>query len=100
MIRESIQQNIIQIKRKSSRAIRVTLDQGKAIMPIHVISTYAPHSGHNEETRQRRQDVQELLNKTSKQHLIIWEQIQMDSSETETKPKKRDTCDMQDKYRA
>ena len=73
MIHESIQRNIIQIKRQSSRAIRVTLDQGKAIMPIHVISTYAPHSGHSEETRQQHwQDVQELLNKTSKQHLIIW----------------------------
>merc|ERR1712112_337150 len=73
MIHESIQQNFIQIKRQSSRVIRVTLDQDKAIMPIHVISTYAPHSGHNEETRQQHwQDVQELLNKTSKQHLIIW----------------------------
>jgi len=73
MIRESIQRNIIQIKRQSSRAIRVTLDQDKAIIPIHVISTYAAHSGHNEETRQQHwQDVQELLNKTSKRHLIIW----------------------------
>ena len=42
-------------------------------MPIHIISTYAPHSGHSEETRQQHwQGVQELLNKTSKQHLIIW----------------------------
>merc|ERR1712112_100296 len=73
MIHESIQQNIIKIKRQSSRVIRVTLDQDKAIIPIHVISTYAPHSGHNEETRQQHwQDVKELLNKTSKQHLIIW----------------------------
>merc|ERR1712112_250354 len=73
MIHESIRQNIIQIKRQSSRAIMVTIDQDKAIMPIHVISTYAPHIGHNEETRQQHwQDVQELLNKTSKQHLIIW----------------------------
>merc|ERR1712112_425248 len=73
MIHESIQQNFIQIKRQSSRVMRVTLDQDKAIMPIHVISTYAPHSGHNEETRQQHwQDVQELLNKTRKQHLIIW----------------------------
>ena len=73
MIHESIQQNIIQIKRQSSRAIRVTLDQEKAKMPIQVISTYAPHSGHKEETRQQHwKDVNELLNKTSKRHLIIW----------------------------
>ena len=74
MIHGSIQQNIIQIKRQSSsRALRVTLGQEKATMPIHAISTYAPHSGHNEETRQQHwQDVQELLSKTRKQHLIIW----------------------------
>ena len=49
------------------------MDQEKATMPIHVISTYAPHSGHKEETRRRRwQDVNELLNKTCKRHLIIW----------------------------
>lgn len=73
MIHESIHQNIIQIKRQGSRTIRVTLDQDKAAMPIHIISTYAPHSGHSEETRQQHwQEVQELLNKTSKQHLIIW----------------------------
>ena len=73
MIHESIQQNVIQIKRQSSRAIRVTLDQAKATMPIQIISTYAPHSGHKEETRQQHWiDVNELLNKTSKQHLIIW----------------------------
>merc|ERR1712112_289535 len=62
-IHESIQQNIIQIKRQSSRAIRVTLGQEKSTMPIHVISTYAPHSGHKEETRQQHwQDVNDLLN--------------------------------------
>ena len=73
MIRESIQQNIIQIKRQSSRALRVTLCQEKATMPTHAISTYAPHSGHNEETRQQHwKDVQELLSRTSKQHLTIW----------------------------
>ena len=73
MIHESIQQNAIQIKRQSSRAIRVTLGQAKATMPIQVISTYAPHSGHREEIRQQHwNDVNELLNKTSKQHLIIW----------------------------
>ena len=53
LIHESIQQNIIQIKRQGSRAIRVTLGQEKAAMPIHIISTYAPHSGHGEETRQK-----------------------------------------------
>ena len=73
MIHKSTRQNIIQIKRQWGRAIRVTLDQDKATTPIHVISTYSPHSGHIEETRQHRwQDVQELLNKTSKRHLIIW----------------------------
>ena len=73
MVRESKQQNIVQIKRQGSRAIRVTLDQDTAAMPIHIISTYAPHSGHSEETRQHHwQEVQELLSKTSKQHLIIW----------------------------
>ena len=51
MVRESKQQNIVQIKRQGSRAIRVTLDQDTAAMPIHIISTYAPHSGHSEETR-------------------------------------------------
>merc|ERR1712112_264940 len=41
--------------------------------PIHIISTYAPRSGHSEDSRQQHwQEVQELLNKTSKQHLIIW----------------------------
>ena len=73
MIHESIQQNVIQIKRQSSRSLRVTLEQAKATMPIQVISTYAPQSGHKEETRQQHwNDANELLNKTSKQHLIIW----------------------------
>ena len=73
MIRESLQQNIIQIRRQSSRAIRLTLGQEKEAMPIHVISTYAPNSGHSEETRQQHwQEVQELLNKTSKQNIAIW----------------------------
>ena len=73
MIHESIQQNVIQIKRQSRRALRVTLDQAKATMPIQVISTYAPHSGHKEEIRQQHwNDVNELLNKTSQEHLIIW----------------------------
>ena len=41
-------------------------------MPIHIISTYAPHNGHTEETKRRHwEDVQELLNKTCKQHPII-----------------------------
>ena len=73
MIHESIKQNIIRIKRQSNRALRVALGQENAKMPIHVISTYAPRSGHNVETRQQHwQDVQELLNKTRKQHLLIW----------------------------
>ena len=73
MIHGSIQQNAIQIKRQSSRAIGVTSDQAKATMPIQIISTYSPHSGHKEETRQQHwSDLNELLSKTSKQHLIIW----------------------------
>ena len=73
MIHESLQKNIMQIRRQSSRFLRVTLDHDKAKMPIHVISTYAPHNGHAEETKQRHwEDVQELLSKTRKQRLIIW----------------------------
>ena len=73
MIRESLQQNTTQIQRQRSRSLRVTLDRAKAKMPIRAISTYAPHNGHAEETRHRHwEDVQELLNKTCKQHLIIW----------------------------
>ena len=73
MLYESIQQNVIQIKRQSSRALRVTIGQEKATMPIQVISTYAPHSGREEEVRKHHwEDVNELLSKTSKQHLIIW----------------------------
>ena len=42
-------------------------------MPIHIISTYAPHNGRNEETKNHHWgDVQELLNKTCKRHLILW----------------------------
>ena len=42
-------------------------------MPIRIISTYAPHNGHTEETKRRQwADVQELLSKTCKNHLIIW----------------------------
>ena len=73
MIHESLQQNIMQIQRQSSRALRVTSDHAEAKMPIHVISNNAPRSGHAEETKQRHWgDVQELLDKTCKQHLIIW----------------------------
>ena len=73
MIHESLQQKVTQIKRQSIRSLRVTLDHAKAKMPIHVISTYAPHIRHAEETsRKHRGDVQEILNKTCNRHLIIW----------------------------
>ena len=100
MIHESIQQNIIQIKRQSSRAMRVTLDQDKAAMPIHIISTYAPHSGHREETRQQHwQEVQELLSKTSKQHLIIWGADANGQLGSRGKEKHRSMRDRQDRRR-
>ena len=51
MIHESLRQNITQIMRQSSRALRVTLDRAKSKMPINIISTYAPHNGHTEETK-------------------------------------------------
>ena len=73
MIHGGIQQDDMRIKRQSSRATRVTSGQAKETMPIQIISTYAPHSGHKGETRQQHWgDVTEHLNKTSKQHLIIW----------------------------
>ena len=65
MIHENLQQNITQITRRSSRALRVTLGHRKAKMPIHIVSTYAPHNGHDEEAKNHHwKDVQELLNKT------------------------------------
>ena len=42
MIRGSLQKNITQITRQSSRALRVTSDHAKSKMQIHIISTYAP----------------------------------------------------------
>ena len=80
MISESIQQNIIHIKRRGSRVTRAALDQDKAAMPIHIISTYAPHIGHNEETWQQRwQDVQELLNKKADSISPYGEQTRTDN---------------------
>ena len=73
LIHESLQQNITQITRRRSRAMRVTLGHFKAKMPIHILPTYAPHNGYSEEIKnQHWENVQELLNKTCKRHLIIW----------------------------
>ena len=78
MIHESLQKNITQIVRQSSRAVKVTQHHHKAKMPTQIISTYAPHNGHNEEVRnQHWEDVQELLNKTCKRHLIYGGQTQV-----------------------
>ena len=42
-------------------------------MPIHIVSTYAPRNGRNEETKNHHwEDVQELLSKTWKRPLILW----------------------------
>ena len=73
MVHESLQQNITQIATQSSRFLLVTLGRAESKMPIHIISTYAPHNGHMEETRRQRWgDVGELLNKICMRHLIIW----------------------------
>ena len=49
------------------------MDHAKSDAPIHIISTYAPHNGHTEETKRRHwEGVQELIKKTCKKHLIIW----------------------------
>ena len=73
MVHGSIQKNIAQITRQRRRVLRVTLGQAKSKMPIHIISTYAPHNGHTEATKRIRWgDVKELLNKTCSRHLIIW----------------------------
>ena len=73
MIHESIQQYITQIARHSSRVLRVALDRYKSKIPIHIISTYAPHNGHAEaERRQHCGEVKEILNKTCKRHMVIW----------------------------
>ena len=72
MVHECIQKDVIQVKRRSSRALNVPIGMEKATMPIQIISTYAPHSGNKEEIRKKRwNDVNELLSKTSKRHLII-----------------------------
>ena len=74
MLRESLQQNTTQITRQSSRSLRVTLGHAKSKMTIHIISTYAPHNGHTEETKRHHwQDAGELLNKTCKRHIIVLE---------------------------
>ena len=73
MIRASAHHHIAQITRHIIRVLRVTLDQDKSKMPLHVISTYAPHNGHTEEERQRRWgDVKIIRNKTCKRRLLIW----------------------------
>ena len=61
------------ITRQISRVLRVSVGHSESKMPIRIISTYAPHNGHTEETKRKHwEDVQELLSKTCKRHLIIW----------------------------
>ena len=73
IIHESLHQNITQINRQSSRALRVTLGHRKAKMPTHILSTYAPRSGHAGEFKKHHwADVQELLSKSRRRHLILW----------------------------
>ena len=73
MIHGSTQQYITQIARQSSRVLKVTLGHLRSRIPIHIISTYAPHNGHAEEDRRQHwEEVQEILNKTCRRHMIIW----------------------------
>ena len=72
MINASAHQYITQIARQRSRVLRVTLDRYKSEMPIHILSTYAPHNGRAEaERRQHWGEVNEILNRTCKRHMII-----------------------------
>ena len=64
---------ITQIKRQRSRLLGVTLGNYESKIPIHILSTYAPRSGHTEaERRHQWGEVNEILNRTCKRRMIIW----------------------------
>ena len=90
MIRESLRHHITQITSQRSRVLRVTLGHAKSKMPIHIISTYAPHNGHTEEERRQHwEDAKELFNKTRRRRLILWGADANGNWGTETRKKKR-----------
>ena len=72
MKRERMQHYIARIARRWVRFLRATLERKNSKTPIHILSTYAPQSGHTEEERTHHwEDVEEIPNKTRKQHMII-----------------------------
>ena len=73
MIHASMEKYITQIARQSSRVGQVTTGRKNSKMPIDILTTYAPHTGHTEADRnQRWGEVKEIMNKTCKRHMVTW----------------------------
>ena len=73
LLRQDLTPYISTIKRIDRRIMTVTLQDSKALTPITILTTYAPHKGYTAtERKQHRDKVDETIQQIPKSHTPIW----------------------------
>ena len=73
LIHTDMQQHIHQITRGDRRILKITLKSNRSSIPITIISSYAPHKGYKNETRNPQwAKLEQTIEDIPQIHLCIW----------------------------